>query len=170
MKIIFIFLLFVCYTLGVITSVSVVTENSIEYAKSQLSQAYLQYLYSPYSSDKIELLLNGQLILAVTPVSNKQTILQTIQGLQVANTGATCTSNYHLDLFKTKTTNTIYLLIDRNPCHLATELQNAQALKTRGIKIFPIGVGRSVADTTLAQISGPCMSNFCMPGWNYLHV
>lgn len=164
----FIFLLFSFVLLGksAITTISVVTENGIENAKGQLSNAYLQYLYSPFSNDEIECLLNGQLILPKTSARNKQLILQTIQGMQVTPSGHTCSANYYLE---PRNSSTYYLIVDKNPCNLESTLQKANTLKMRGIRIFPIGVGKGVWENTLSQISGPCMG-VCMPGWNYIKL
>jgi hypothetical protein len=151
-------------------SISVVTDTNIDNARAQMSQAYMQYLYSPSSTDTVQLVLNGQVILGATPLYNKQLILQTIQALHVNNpTFASCCSNYFFDNFSNSPTSMVYLLIDKDSCNLIPELVKAQSLKQRGIKIFPIGLGRGISDLTLRQLAGPCMGT-CLPGWNYLKL
>lgn len=164
---ILLFLLILSGTAKLIT-VSIVTDNNVDNARAQLSQAYMQFLYSPYSTDTVELVLNNQLILGSTPLYNKQLILQTIQALHVNNpTFASCASDYFLD--RSSPTTMVYLLIDKDSCNLPPQLEKAQALKQRGVKIFPIGLGGSISDTTLRQLAGPCMGA-CLPGWNYLKL
>jgi hypothetical protein len=158
---------FFLLSIGNVITISVVTENGIQNAKGQLSTAYLQYLYSPYSNDQIECLLNGQLVLPKTSARNKQLILQTIQGLSVTPSGNSCSASYYLI---PRDTSMFYLIVDKNPCDMQQTIQQANNLKMRGIKIFPIGVGTGVWENTLAQVSGPCMGNSCLPGWNYIKI
>ena len=160
--------LFFCLSLGNVITISVITENGIDHAKGQLSNAYLQYLYSPYSNDQIECLLNGQLILAKTSARNKQQILQTIQSMSVAPTGKSCSSSYYFS--PARETSMIYLIVDKNPCDIQQTIKDANVLKSRGMRIFSIGVGNGVWENTLAQVSGPCIGNTCMPGWNYIKI
>ena len=130
----------------------------------QLSNAYLRYLYSAKSRDVLEIIVGGQKVLPWTLVSEKHRILNVIKSTNLQN-NLKCLPSLFLN--SVTNSNAVYLIMDQEPC--TSQLKSAYDLKSKGISIFAIGIGKHISEKTVEMLSGPC-NGMCIPGWNFIHV
>ena len=140
-------------------SISIVSGDPSSLPKALLTNAYLGYLYSPYSGDMIELKINGQQVIPWMRISDQQAILRTIINLNLSSPPGgphTCIDSYHLseeDMMITR----LILVTDRNPCS-----ESALADHSFRGNVLVIGYGGGVSDHTLSTLA--------RPNTNYLRV
>lgn len=152
----FLFVIFVVVANAGKISISIESGDPSSLPKALLTNAYLGYLYSPYSGDMIELKINGQQVIPWIKVSEQQAILRALINLNLPSGPHTCIDSYHLsglDLMITR----VILVTDRNPCS-----ESALADHSFRGNVLVIGYGGGVSDHTLSTLARPTT--------NYLRV
>lgn len=159
-------MLLYCASSKRLITVSIVPSGPFTRARPHLLNAYLRYLYSPYSYDEMEIRVNGKQIMGWTRVNNKQKIKKVIMEADLQHVPSyKCLPTYYFE--NLTTTSMLYLVTDKEAC--TSQIVQAEKLQDNGVYIFPVGVGPLISENTLQNLAGPC-GNTCLPAYNYIHI
>ncbi len=135
---------------------------SEDVVKSNLVNAYRRYLKT--SREPLSLRLNGELKIGPIAANSEQSIVASINSLQLGDSGGSCIDWFINKLVKGSK---VYIVADMNPCNGTQVIEDAHKFVNG---IISIGMGPAIDSYWLRNTCGPCGRFGCMSGWDWFKI